>query len=402
MFVDFLFHLRAAGLKVTVTEWMALTCALVRGHARASLTSFYALARALLVKRETDYDLYDRAFATFFAGVEVQFDIDDELWRWLENPVLPRQLTDEERAKLQAFDLETLRKELEKRLAEQKGRHDGGGYWIGTGGTSPFGHGGQNPAGIRIGGNGGGRSAVAVAADRRFANLRGDLVLDTRDIGAALLRLRRLARERGPEELDLDLTIDKSARNAGEIDLVFAPPRKNKVKLLLLMDVGGSMDPHTALCERLFSAAHKATHFKAFRHYFFHNCVYDRLYTDMPLLKGPKTTEVLASLDETWSVVLVGDAWMSPYELVDPYNPDFYGRLHRDTGLTWLKRFREKCPHSVWLNPEPRHTWGAPTMRLIAGVFPMFALTLDGLTGAIDALRSGRAVVEQRPPELER
>ncbi len=281
MFVDFFYHLRGYGLKVTITEWLSLMKALAIGHSRADLHVFYNLARCLMVKREADFDNYDRAFASFFMGVENHFDISDELLEWLSKPEMPRELTDEERAKLEALDLDELRERFKELLDEQKERHDGGNRWIGTGGMSPFGHGGEHPTGVRIGGAGGGRSAVQVATDRRFRNLRSDRILDTRQIGLALRRLRKLDKDEGPEELDVDETIDSSARNAGEIDLVFRPPKRNRIKLLLLIDVGGSMDPHTLLCERLFSAAHKANHFKKFEFKFFHNCVYENLYTDI-------------------------------------------------------------------------------------------------------------------------
>ena len=275
MFGGFLHTLRGSGLGVTLTEWLTLIRALAEGHIRADLAHFYHLARAILVKSEHQYDLYDRAFAAYFRGIENLFEIDEELLRWLENPELPRSLSPEELAALRALDFDELRETFRERLEEQKERHDGGDRWIGTGGTSPFGHGGQNPAGIRIGGPGGGRSAVQVAEERRFRNLRSDRVLDTRQIGMALRRLRRLGKD-GPEILDLDATIDKSARDGGEIDLVFGPERKNRIKLLLLIDVGGSMDPHAELCERLFSAAHAAQHFQSFETRLFHNCPYEK------------------------------------------------------------------------------------------------------------------------------
>jgi uncharacterized protein len=385
MFVGFLMHLRERGLKVSMTEYLALVEALTLGHARASLDVFYHLARALLVKRERDYDLYDQAFSSFFRGVDTQFAIDDELRRWLENPVLPRELTALERAHLKALDFDSLRAELARLLREQRERHDGGSRFIGTGGTSPFGHGGTSPAGIRIGGTGGGRSAVLVAESRRFQGLRHDRVLDTRQMSAALKRLRQLARDRGPEELDLEATIDHCARNAGELDLIFAPPRKNRLKLLLLIDVGGSMDPHVLLSERLFSAAHAATHFKEFRHYAFHNCIYDKLYTDIGRFQGVPTKDVLKTLDATWSVILVGDAWMSPWELTAAGAS--FSDVDQEPGIVWLRRLRERCPHSVWLNPEPRGVWESPSTRLIRQIFPMLAFTLEGLDQAIDMLR---------------
>lgn len=389
MFVDFFYHLRGFGLRVTITEWLTLMRALAGGHARADLNVFYHLARALLIKRETDFDSYDRAFASFFMDIEDQFDVNDELLEWLQNPKLP-EITDEDRAKMQHLELDELLEKFKERLEEQDERHDGGNKWIGTGGTSPFGHGGENPAGIRVGGAGGGRSAVQVAESRQFRNLRSDRILDTRQIGVALRRLKRLDKVDGPEELDLDLTIDASARNGGEIDLVFGKPRRNRIKLLLLMDVGGSMDPHTLLCERLFSAAHAANHFKKFEHKFFHNCVYEKLYTDIARWKGELTSEVLKNLDETWSVVFVGDAWMSPYELTHSGGAIDYYHSNVDSGLTWLRRFRQRCPNSIWLNPEPQKIWNAPTIHLIRQVFPMYPLTIDGLTEAVDVLRGAR------------
>ncbi len=390
MFVDFFYHLRGYGLKVTITEWLALMRALAIGYSRADLHVFYNLARCLMVKREADFDNYDRAFASFFMGVENHFDISDELLEWLSNPKLPRELTDEERAKLQALDLDELRERFKELLEEQKERHDGGNRWIGTGGMSPFGHGGEHPTGVRIGGAGGGRSAVQVATDRRFRNLRSDRILDTRQIGLALRRLRKLDKDEGPEELDIDETIDSSARNAGEIDLVFRPPKRNRIKLLLLIDVGGSMDPHTLLCERLFSAAHKANHFKKFEFKFFHNCVYENLYTDISRWRGEPTSRILKRLDHTWSVCLVGDAWMSPYELTHTGGAIDYYHSNQVTGLDWLRKFRDRCPNSIWLNPEPRRIWNAPTIHLIRQVFPMFELTIDGLTEGIDVLRGIR------------
>ncbi len=390
MFVDFFYHLRGYGLKVTITEWLALMRALAIGYSRADLHVFYNLARCLMVKREADFDNYDRAFASFFMGVENHFDISDELLEWLSNPKLPRELTDEERAKLQALDLDELRERFKELLEEQKERHDGGNRWIGTGGMSPFGHGGEHPTGVRIGGMGGGRSAVQVATDRRFRNLRSDRILDTRQIGLALRRLRKLDKDEGPEELDIDETIDSSARNAGEIDLVFRPPKRNRIKLLLLIDVGGSMDPHTLLCERLFSAAHKANHFKKFEFKFFHNCVYENLYTDISRWRGEPTSRILKRLDHTWSVCLVGDAWMSPYELTHTGGAIDYYHSNQVTGLDWLRKFRDRCPNSIWLNPEPRRIWNAPTIHLIRQVFPMFELTIDGLTEGIDVLRGIR------------
>ncbi len=390
MFSGFLFHLRASGLKVSLTEWLLLIRGLAEGYGHASLAGLYHLGRNLLVKREGQYDLYDRCFAEYFHGVEGSLDLSDELLRWLAEPMAMPALSAEELAALAALDLDEPKRRFQERLEEQKERHDGGSRWIGTGGTSPFGHGGKNPAGVRVGGQGGGRSALQVAEQRRFQNLRSDRVLDTRQVGVALRRLRRLAKDSGPLELDIDATIDKSAREGGDIDLVFSPERQNRVKLLLLMDVGGSMDPHAQRSEQLFSAAHRATHFKAFRHFFFHNCPYARLYEDMASYQGVSTDDVLKQLDRTWSVVFVGDAWMSPFELSHQGGASWLYEQNSKTGLEWLRSFREKTERVVWLNPEPRRIWEAPSVRMVRALFPMFELTLDGITAAVDTLRGNK------------
>ncbi|MEM6454156.1 MAG: VWA domain-containing protein [Acidobacteriota bacterium] len=391
-FLGFFEYLRARGLPVTIPEWLALMEALSLGLDRANLGTFYHLARALLIKREQDFDRYDQAFASYFHDVDAHFDLSDELLDWLANPPLPPlegPLDDAAREALAAFDAAALREGLLERLREQTEQHDGGSRWIGTGGTSPYGHGGRNAAGVRIGGPGGGRSAVLVAEDRRFRNLRSDRVLDTRQLGVALRRLRRLQRHGQPEVLDLDATIDHSARQ-GEIDLIFGPERANRVKLLLLLDVGGSMDPHAALCERLFSAAHAASHFRAFESRYFHNCVYGTVYTDMAQRVGEPTIELLRRIDTTWTVIVVGDAWMSPYELTHIGSARDWRQSSAMTGLDWLRRLRAVCPDSAWLNPEPRRIWRAPSVQIVRTVFPMYELTLDGLAEAIDVLAGRR------------
>jgi hypothetical protein len=299
------------------------------------------------------------------------------------------------------MDLDTLREQFEARMKEQKERHDGGNRWVGTGGTSPFGHGGQHPSGVRVGGQGGGRSAVQVASDRRFRNLRSDLVLDVRQIGVALRQLKRLSREGMPEELDLEESIDATARNAGDLELVFRPERKNNVKLLLLMDVGGSMTPYTKVCERLFSAAHAAKHFKAFKYFYFHNCPYDTLYTDMARREGRPTREVLNSLDKSWCCILLGDAAMHPYELSMPGGAINYYYNNSEAGIQWLARIAESLPRSVWLNPEPVRYWEMPSIRMIQEVFDMFPMSLDGLGRAVSSLRtkkSARTGAPRREP----
>lgn len=397
VFLDFFYHLRSAGLKVGTTEWLSLLDAVTLGHARTNVGTFYHVARALVVHRESDFDRFDRAFAEYFHGLESQFSLDDELMAWLEDPKLPRELTDAERASIPSLDLETLRRTFEERLKEQKERHDGGNKWIGTGGTSPFGNSGANPAGIRVGGTGGSRSAVAVASQRRFQNLRNDRVLDFRQIGLALRRLRLLVRDTAPEELDIDRTIDATAKQMGDIELVFQPERRNRVRLLLLVDVGGSMDPFARLTEELFTAAHKATHFRSFRSFYFHNCPYGTLYRDMATGEGVSTAEVLDDVDREWIVLLVGDAYMHPWELTQSGGAIYARSNERDSGLSWLKRIRERCPRSAWLNPEQQRIWDAPSIRIVRSVFPMYPLTVDGITEAVDALRGSRPPVELAP-----
>jgi uncharacterized protein len=391
MFVDFFFHLRARGIMASPMEFLGLLEALDRGLVGESLDKFYAVARAMLVKRVEQYDLYDQIFAEYFkdlpfTGAQAA-DIGDAFWDWLENPKTLRELTEEEKARLERLDLEKLREMFEERLKEQKERHDGGNKWIGTGGTSPFGHSGHHPGGIRVGGESGSRSAVQVASKRRFKNLRDDLILDTRQMGVALRKLRRLKRTGQARELDLDATIDKTAKNAGDIELVFDAPRKNDLKLLLLMDVGGSMNPHSRLTSQLFSAAHKARHFKSFQSYYFHNCPYEHLFTDIALGKSIPTLEALAQLDATWRCIIVGDAAMAPSELMEPGGSVDYFHYNEQPGLYWLQKIRETVPKTAWLNPDNPRWWGGYTTRVIGQLFDMFPLTLEGLEHAVDRLR---------------
>jgi uncharacterized protein with von Willebrand factor type A (vWA) domain len=393
MFVDFFYHLRSRGLKVSLTEFLTLLQALHKGHSDANLNRFYTLARSILVKRPEHYDIYDMAFAEYFKDAtwdpSVLGELTDELMDWLNDPIEKRELSPEELAMLEAMDLDELRQQFLERLDEQDERHDGGDRWVGTGGTSPFGHGGTNPAGIRVGGEGGGRSAVQVAMDRRFKNLRDDLTLDVRQFQSALRRLRILSREEGLEELDLDETIDATARNAGDIELVFRRPRKNRVKLLLLTDVGGSMNVYARITSLLFSAAHQATHFKEFKSYYFHNCVYGKLYTNMQRRETIATQEVLDNIDSSWRVIFVGDAAMAPYELMDSGGAIDYYYMNPKPGIHWLRRFKEVVPRAVWLNPDPIRYWSSTyTCVQIRNIFPMFSLTLEGLDDAIRELRS--------------
>lgn len=386
MFLDFFYTLRQLKVPVSVTEWMTLMDALGRGHAQSSLTSFYYLARAILVKSEAFYDQYDQAFAHVFRNAELPTDIRDDILQWLEDPINQLQLPPEELEKLKRWDLDKLREELEKRMQEQTERHDGGGRWVGTGGTSPFGHSGAHPAGIRIGGAGGGGHAIQIASKRLFRNYRTDVTLDVRQLKIALKKLRQFAKEGPEDELDIDLTIDKTCREAGEIELVFTRARKNKVKVLLLMDSGGSMTPYARLVDRLFSAAHQMSHFRDFQAYYFHNCIYQDVYKDIYVNEAEPTAGLLKNLEGDYKVILVGDAYMAPSELFSAGGAiDYF--YHNDTpGLEWLRRIADHFRYCVWLNPLPQRAWIHPTIRTISQTFPMFPLTLDGVEDAVKAL----------------
>jgi uncharacterized protein with von Willebrand factor type A (vWA) domain len=277
-------------------------------------------------------------------------------------------------------------KEFEKRLEEQTEQHDGGGYWIGRGGYSPFGHSGYHPAGIRIGGQSRNRSAVQIAQERKFRNYRHDLTLDVRQIKVALSKLRQLNRIGPEDELDLEETIDTTARNAGEIELAWKRSRKNSVKLLLLMDIGGSMDPYALLCSRLFSAAHSSSHFKDFRYYYFHNCIYDNLYQDMEREEAVATEYLLQNLEPDYKLLLVGDAAMGPWELTQINGAINYYERNEIPGLVWLKRIAEHFTHTAWLNPSDPRIWIHPSIQMVGQVFPMLPLTIEGLEQAVKKL----------------
>ncbi|MBI4208260.1 MAG: VWA domain-containing protein [Deltaproteobacteria bacterium] len=386
MLLPFLYTLRAHKIPVGTQEWLALMEALCKDTANSSLTDFYYIARSILVKSEALFDAFDQAFLVCFKGKEDDFNLKKELLEWLDRNVDPLQ-----RPKM-PFDipplaLEELRRRFLERLKEQNDEHHGGSHWIGTGGTSPLGHSGAHPSGIRIGGAGGGRSAVQVAEERRFANYRYDRVLDIRQLQVALKRLRKLEQTGPKEELQLEETIDKTAKNGGEIDLIFDSPHKNISELLLLMDTGGSMDPYAELVETLFSAAHASKHFKTFRHFYFHNCIYSRVYTDMVHGKYVALEELFRNHGKNFNVVLVGDACMSPYELVYAGGSINYWENPLTPGIDWFQRFKQHYPRSIWLNPQEPRTWNHPTIASIGKVFRMFPLTVEGITEAIDHLR---------------
>lgn len=394
MLLEFFYTLRALKVPVSPQEWLYLMEALVSDLAESSLQRFYFLARAILVKSESLYDSYDQAFVLCFREGKGDFQVKQELLDWLNKvydekgrPRMPD---------VPKLDLDELRKKLLERLQEQTEEHHGGNYWIGTKGTSPFGHSGSHPSGIRIGGESGGRSAMQVAEERRFKNYRNDVILDTRQFKVALKRLRRLDRIGVQEELDLDQSIDATCKNAGEIELIFEPPQKNQVELILLMDVGGSMDPYIHLMEAIFSAAHASAHFKAFKHYYFHNCIYSKLFEDMERHSPINTEELFHRYGKTFEVIIIGDACMNPFELFSPGGAIDYWEQNRTTGLNWLKKIKAHYPQTVWINPEPDTIWNHVTIHSIRQIIKMYPLTVQGLTNAVDDLRREDVKPENR------
>jgi uncharacterized protein with von Willebrand factor type A (vWA) domain len=385
MFTSFFYTLRERKVPVSITEWMTLMEALSRGCI-SSLNDFYYLARAILVKSEAYFDHYDVAFQEYFKDIEGPPQISEEILNWLKDPFNRLLLTEEERALLDSMDLDELLEELGKRLREQTEQHDGGAYWIGRGGTSPFGHSGQHPSGFRIGGGGGGRSAVQIAEQRQFRNYRHDVTLDIRQIEVALKGLRQFNRTGPEDELDLDKTIDATAKNAGDIELIWRRSRRNKVKLILLMDVGGSMDPFAHLCSLLFSAAHRSSHFKDFQYYYFHNCIYDYVYQDIERRDTITIDHLLLSTEPDYKLILVGDAWMAPSELNSVYGAIYYYERNHKPGIVRLKQIADHFSHCVWLNPESTTYWNEPTVAMVRKIFPMFELTIEGLQQAVKKL----------------
>jgi uncharacterized protein with von Willebrand factor type A (vWA) domain len=395
MFLQFFYGLREAGVPVGTQEWMAFLRALELGLHGSSLLRFYHLGRACLVKSEAYFDAYDRAFAHVFQGVEGALgdDVTEQLLAWLRDPKALPELTPEQLAELERLTHDELMRKFLETLAEQTERHDGGDRWVGTGGRSPYGHGGTHPTGIRVGGPGKSRSAMKVAEERRFRDYRTDVTLDVRQLRTALRRLRQLTRTGMASELDLDETIDETCRNAGEIEMVFRAPRRNDVRVLLLMDVGGTMDPFYEPVSRLLTALHEERGLRAFESLYFHNTIYDTLYTSGQLLRGHEvaTGDVLRRLDARWKVIIVGDAAMHPAELLEPHGNIDPRRVASTPSLVWLKRIAEHFDRAVWLNPEPESEWDfVQTTRVVRRLFPMYALSVDGLAEAVGALVGAR------------
>jgi uncharacterized protein with von Willebrand factor type A (vWA) domain len=388
MFINFFLELRQAKVPVSLREYLTLLEAMKQNLAAYSVDDFYYLSRAALVKDERNLDKFDRVFGHHFKGLEIIGDAGVEIpEEWLRK-LAEKLLTADELKKLQALGWDKLMEELQKRLAEQKGRHQGGSKWIGTAGTSPFGAYGSHPEGIRIGQDKNRNNrAVKVWDKREFKNLDDRVEIGTRNIKIALRRLRRFAREGAAEELDLDDTIRSTARNAGWLDIKLVPERHNAVKVLLLMDIGGSMDGHVRTCEELFSAAR--AEFKHLEFFYFHNCPYEALWRDAWRRQVEKTPtmQVLHTYDASYKLIFVGDASMSPYEIVQPGGS--VEHWNEEAGEAWMRRLLVTYPKSVWLNPVPERYWeGTPSIHLVHELMEgrMFPLTLDGLDRAMRRL----------------
>lgn len=382
MLINFFFGLKDAGIPVSINELLTLLEALQKNLAFADIDEFYFLSRASLVKDEKYYDRFDRAFGLYFKDLQSVDDVIEALIPedWLRSEFL-KQLSEEEKQKIQSLGgLEKLIEEFKKRLDEQKEKHSGGNKWIGTGGTSPFGHSGYNPEGIRIGGESRNKKAVKVWERRDFKNLDDSIELGTRNIKVALRRLRKFARTGAADQLDLDDTVRSTAKNAGFLDLKMVPERHNAVKVLLFFDVGGSMDPYIRMCEELFSAAR--TEFKHMEYFYFHNCIYESVWQNNIRRQSERinTLDILHKYSSDYKVVFIGDASMSPYEITMPGGS--VEHWNEEAGEAWVRRVLSTYEKVIWLNPTPEDDWRWTSsigymQRLLEG--HMYPLTLHGL-----------------------
>ena len=382
MLINFFFTLKRANVPVSIKELLDLLAALEKNLAFGSVDDFYLLARTCLVKDEKYYDRFDRAFGAYFKNLQNIDDIIEALIPedWLRKE-FEKHFSEEEKAKIESLGgLEKLIEEFKKRLEEQKERHQGGNKWIGTGGTSPFGHGGFNPEGIRVGGEGGQGSAVKVWEERQFADLDDSVQIGTRNIKVALRRLRKFAREGSADQLDLDDTIRSTARNAGLLDIKMVPERHNAVKVLIFFDIGGSMDPYVRLCEELFSAA--KTEFKHLEYFYFHNCLYDYVWKDNHRRRDEQisTYDLINKYTPDYKVIFVGDASMAPYEVNSPGGSVEYH--NEEPGSAWMQRMQQTFEHLIWLNPVQEQYWDyTPSILMLRELVEgkMYPLTLAGL-----------------------
>lgn len=396
MFEAFFMVLKGKGIAVTPGEWLALQEALDKGLCGCSLSDFYTLSRMLLVKRETDFDRFDLAFGEFFQGIEKGTALSSRLLEWLDKPEMSELLQEKrsegwfslEQREESAEETEAL---LEKRLKEQTSEHNGGSYWVGTMGRSSFGNTGASMGGIRVGGKSGHQSAFAVIGERKYKDFRDDRIIDNRQFQQALRRLRQYSSRQDLPRTDLDVegTIDKTCQNGGFLQVVMEKPRKNSIKLLLLMDSGGTMLPYSQLMNELFQAVSRSNHFKETRFYYFHNCIYGKVYQSPVCDYGDwiDTEWLFRNLKSDTRVVIVGDAAMAPEELYSP-SGNYRGPNDGLPGIGWLELMKEHFRKSVWLNPKMAQG-NAPwreSETAVKGIFPMFPLTVKGLKEAMKEL----------------
>ncbi|MEO9633811.1 MAG: VWA domain-containing protein [Roseobacter sp.] len=388
MFFNFMDELRAAGITASLKEHLVLLEALQKDVIRRTPEDFYFLSRATFVKDEGLLDRFDQVFSKVFKGIETSYGLQEEdiPLDWLKT-VAEKYLSEEEMEKINSLgSWEEIMETLKERLAEQEKRHEGGSKWIGTGGTSPYGNSGYNPEGVRIGGEGGQKKALKVWDKREFQNLDNTKLLGTRNIKVALRRLRKFAREGAADELDIDRTIDGTAKN-GWLDIHMRAERHNAVKLLLFLDIGGSMDPFIKLCEELFSAA--TSEFKNLEFFYFHNCPYEGLWKDNSRRFSERTNtwDVLHKYGHDYKLIFVGDASMSPYEITHPGGS--VEHFNEEAGVTWMQRLTNTYPAAAWLNPVPEKQWGySQSVKIIRELMNdrMYPLTVDGLSDAMKEL----------------
>ncbi len=398
MFTGFFYFLRGSGFSVGPVEWMTLMEALDKGLTGASLDRFYWISRAILVKSEAEYDRYDQLFLAYFREVEQFAQVPDTVREWLENPRMHK--TPEEVEALPVPEKRSLRELLErlewmKKLQDEE--HNQGNFWIGAGGKSNLGHSAQEGTGLRLAGSSRNRRALGSCGERKFQDFRKNQVITSRQFQLALRQLRQLSEQASQEqtELDVDETIRRTGENGGFLKLAYRRPRKNQIALLLLMDSGGTMRRHSLLCSQLFQAVDKSAHFRDVKVYYFHNCVYDELYTDPKCESGDtvSTQWVLNQYSSDYRVLVVGDATMSPEELFD-VGGNYQGRFNQVAGVEWLRRFQKKFPYMVWINPSLRENMGrsflVETLYYLKDMFPTYPLTLEGLEKAMKKLLRGQ------------
>lgn len=398
MFLDFFLLLKNDGLPVTLKEYLTLLEALDKDIVECSVDDFYYLSRSVMIKHEQYIDRFDQLFGHYFKGIEL---IDNDEFMKIPEEWIRKNfeniLTEEDKEMIKTIGgLDDLMKRLRELMEKQKKRHQGGNKWIGTGGTSPFGAYGYNPSGIRIGQDGSlHRRAVKVWDKREFRDLDDSVELQTRNMKMALKRLRVLTREGVKEELDLDKTVEKTSKNAGYLELEMVAEKKNNVKVLIFFDIGGSMDDHIELCSRLFSAA--KYEFKHLEFYYFHNCIYERVWKDNARRwqEAIPTFEVLHKYNSDYKFIIVGDASMSPWELM--YQNGSVEHNNDEPGFTWLQRVKEQYPYIVWLNPVPTEDWRyTQSIDMLREFFEdrMFPLTLSGINDAVKALKDKKVKFE--------